>query len=129
METVSDRLLIFKVALIARLLSLAEEILLSFKAGQLRRAISVIAEVVGLLVVVISVVIVLLVYGFFIQTYNAPNGLNATLTNATPQTATLINNFFITTNSVLGLLVLIPLVVIAGLVIFLIARFGGATSE
>jgi hypothetical protein len=75
------------------------------------------------------VVIVLLVYGFFIQTYNAPNGLNATLTNATPQTATLINNFFITTNSVLGLLVLIPLVVIAGLVIFLIARFGGATSD
>jgi hypothetical protein len=129
MYSLSERLFIFRAALTLRLLSLANELLPDIKAGQLRRAISVIAEVVGLLVVVISVVIVLLVYGFFISTYNAPNGLNATLTNATPGTATLINNFFITTNSVMGLLVLIPLVVIAGLVIFLIARFGGATSD
>jgi hypothetical protein len=124
MQTFSDRLFVFRAALIARLLSVANELL-----PDMRRAISVIAEVVGLQVVVISVVIVLLVYGFFISTYNAPNGLNATLTNATPGTAALINNFFITTNSVMGLLVLIPLVVIAGLVIFLIARFGGATSD
>jgi uncharacterized protein YneF (UPF0154 family) len=128
-QTLSERLLTFYAGLLIRLNASLKEILPAFKAGHYRHAVSVIAEVIGLLVIVIGVVVVLLVYGFFIGTYNATGGLNSTLTNTSPSTATTINNFFTTTTSVLGLLVLIPLVVIAGLVIFLIARFGGGGGE
>ena len=95
---------------------------------------SVLGAVLGLLVVVIGTVICLLVYGFFVATYNVSGGLNSTLTggtsganNASSPVAAVINNFFGTTNSTLPLLSLIPLIIIAGVVIFLIVNgFGGA---
>lgn len=96
-----------------------------------RRAASVLGVLIGFLVVLIGTIIVELVYGFFLSTYNATGGLNSTLTNGsgTSGVATAINSFVTTTNSVLGLLAIVPLVMIAGLVIYLIVSGFGRGGE
>lgn len=95
-----------------------------------RAAGSILGALLGLLVVIIGVVVILMVYGFFIATYSGSGGLNSSLysinNTVVNSTAGAINNFFGTTNSVLPLLSLVPLVIVASVIIYLIVSgFGG----
>ena len=93
--------------------------------GRLRAVGGIVGALFTLLIAIIMIVVVELVYGYFDSVYT--NNLNSTLPSGTAKT---ITSFFSTTNGILPLLVLIPLVVIVGVVVaVLLGYFGGSKGE
>lgn len=93
--------------------------------GQRRRAVAMVPAVIGAFVVIMVIITVFLAWGYFVGVYNTSGGLNASLTNSSPQVASQLNSFFTQINSLFGLLILVPLLAILGLIIVILVGWGG----
>jgi ABC-type phosphate transport system permease subunit len=93
--------------------------------GLKRRGVAMVPAVIGAFVVIMVIITVFLAWGYFVGVYNTAGGLNASLTNSSPQVAQQLNSFFTQINSLFGLLILVPLLAILGLIIVILVGWGG----